>query len=52
MTVTAGWNIWANPGLTSALVDSYAGSSATVKLDSALALGLSSAVAAMAFLAF
>ena len=52
MTVTAGWNIWANPGVTSPLVDSYAGSSVSVVLDSAIALALSGAAASIALLAF
>ncbi len=52
LSVLAGWNIYVNPGGTSATVDTYAGSSATFKLEGALALTLSGAAAAVAALAF
>jgi hypothetical protein len=52
LTATAGWNIYLNPAGTAAIVDSYAGSTATFTLDGALALTLSGAAAAVAALTF
>ena len=51
LAVSNGWNVYVNPAGSSALVDTFAGSSSSFTLDGALALTLSgaAAVAAVAF---